>query len=47
MTENFWTTLKVSLVVDGAPGGGYALSIWMPTYLRTVRGLSSTSTGAS
>src|SRR5262245_46025791 len=28
-------------MVAGAPGGGYALSIWMPTYLRTVRGLSS------
>jgi hypothetical protein len=32
-------------MVAGAQGGGYALSIWMPTYLRTVRGLSSTSTG--
>jgi hypothetical protein len=28
-----------------AQGGGNALSIWMPTYLRTARGLSSTSTG--
>jgi sugar phosphate permease len=35
----------VSLMVAGAQGGGYALGIWMPTYLRTVRGLSSTSTG--
>ena len=42
---HFWTTVKVSLMVAGAQGGGYALSIWMPTYLRTVRGLSSTSTG--
>src|SRR5262249_52831639 len=32
-------------VADGCGGGGYALSIWMPTYLRTVRGLSLTSTG--
>ena len=32
-------------MVAGAQGGGYALSIWMPTYLRTVRGLSSISTG--
>jgi predicted MFS family arabinose efflux permease len=40
-----WTTVKVSLMVAGAQGGGYALGIWMPTYLRTVRGLSATSTG--
>jgi len=32
---------QLPLMVAGAPGGGYALSIWMPTYLRTVRGLSS------
>ena len=37
-----WTTVKVSLMVAGAQGGGYALGIWMPTYLRTVRGLSAT-----
>ena len=42
---HLWTTIKVSLMVAGAQGGGYALGIWMPTYLRTVRGLSSTSTG--
>jgi MFS family permease len=42
---HLWTTLKVSLMVTGAQGGGYALGIWMPTYLRTVRHLSSTSTG--
>ena len=40
-----WTTVKVSLMVAGAQGGGYALGIWMPTYLRTVRGLSATTTG--
>ncbi len=40
-----WTTVKVTLMVAGAQGGGYALGIWMPTYLRTVRGLSATSTG--
>jgi MFS family permease len=39
------TTIKVSLMVTGAQGGGYALGIWMPTYLRTVRHLSSTSAG--
>jgi MFS family permease len=42
---HLWTTVKVSLMVTGAQGGGYALGIWMPTYLRTVRHLSSTSTG--
>jgi len=35
----------VSLMVAGAQGGGYALGIWMPTWLRTVRGLSATDTG--
>jgi MFS family permease len=39
------TTVKVALMVTGAQGGGYALGIWMPTYLRTVRHLSATSTG--
>jgi MFS family permease len=42
---HLWTTIKVSLMVTGAQGGGYALGIWMPTYLRTVRHLSATSTG--
>jgi len=42
---HLWTTVKVSLMVAGAQGGGYALGIWMPTYLRTVRGLSATGTG--
>ena len=39
------TTIKVSLMVAGAQGGGYAIGIWMPTYLRTVRHLSATATG--
>jgi len=42
---HLWTTVKVALMVTGAQGGGYALGIWMPTYLRTVRHLSATSTG--
>ena len=42
---HLWTTVKVTLMVAGAQGGGYALGIWMPTYLRTVRGLSATGTG--
>src|ERR1700733_7214460 len=39
------TPIKVSLMVAGAQGSGYAIGIWMPTYLRTVRHLSATSTG--
>src|SRR5262245_21323149 len=42
---HLWTTIKVSLMVAGAQGGGYALGIWMPTYLRTVRGLSAPTAG--
>jgi MFS family permease len=42
---HLWTTIKVSLMVAGAQGGGYALGIWMPTWLRTARGLSATDTG--
>jgi MFS family permease len=40
-----WTTLKVAVMVTGAQGGGYALGIWMPTYLRTVRHISASGTG--
>jgi MFS family permease len=40
-----WTTVKVSLMVAGAQGGGYALGTWLPTYLKNVRGLSAPSTG--
>ncbi|HTB44738.1 MAG TPA: MFS transporter [Acetobacteraceae bacterium] len=41
-----WTTIKVSVMVAGAQGGVYAVQFWMPTYLRTVRHLSASSTGA-
>lgn len=40
------TTLKVSLLVTGAQGGSYALSVWLPTYLKTVRGISTIGTGS-
>jgi len=39
------TTWRVALMVTGAQGGGYALMIWLPTYLKTVRGVSSVGTG--
>jgi hypothetical protein len=42
---HLWTTVKVSLMVAGAQGGGYALGIWMPAYLREVHHLSAPSTG--
>ena len=32
-------------MVAGAQGSGYAIGIWMPTYLRTVRHFSATATG--
>jgi MFS family permease len=41
----FWLTVKTSLMVAGAQGGVFAVQFWMPTYLRTVKGLSSTGTG--
>lgn len=39
-------TLKVTLLVTGAQGGSYALSVWLPTYLKTVRGISTIGTGS-
>ncbi len=42
---HLWVTVKISLMVAGAQGGGYAIGIWMPTYLRTVREFSATATG--
>ena len=41
-----WTTVKTALMVAGAQGGVFAINFWMPTYLRTVKGLSSTGTGS-
>ena len=40
------TTLKLSMMVAGAQAGTYSISIWLPTYLKTVRGLSVEYTGA-
>ena len=41
------TTLFASLLATGALGGYYAITAWLPTYLKTVRGLSVQGTGAS
>ncbi len=39
------TTLLASLLATGAQGGYYAITTWLPTYLKTVRGLSVFNTG--
>jgi sugar phosphate permease len=39
------TTLLASLMATGMQGGYYAITIWLPTYLRSVRGLSVLDTG--
>jgi MFS family permease len=39
------TTLLTSLMAVGAQGGYYAITTWLPTYLKTQRGLSIFGTG--
>jgi len=39
-------TLLSSLLALGAQGGYYAITTWLPTYLKTTRGLSVLNTGA-
>jgi MFS family permease len=39
------TTVLASLLTIGTQGGYYAIMIWLPTYLKTVRGLSILGTG--
>jgi MFS family permease len=38
--DYFWTTVKVAVLATGATGGSYTFLIWLPTYLKTDRGLS-------
>ena len=40
------TTLLTALLAVGAQGGYYAVTTWLPTYLKTTRGLSVLNTGA-
>ncbi len=40
------TTLKAALLTTGAQGGYYAVATWLPTYLKTTRGLSVIGTGS-
>jgi MFS family permease len=39
------TTILASLLTVGTQGGYYAIMVWLPTYLKTVRGLSVLGTG--
>jgi MFS family permease len=39
------TTILASLLTIGTQGGYYAIMIWLPTYLKTVRGFSVLGTG--
>lgn len=39
------TTLLTALLSAGAQGGYYAITTWLPTYLKTARGLSVLNTG--
>jgi MFS family permease len=39
------TTILTSLLATGAQGGYYAVTTWLPTYLKTVRQLSVLNTG--
>ena len=39
------TTVLASLMATGMQGGYYAITTWLPTYLKTVRGLSVLDTG--
>jgi MFS family permease len=40
-----FTTLRASLLTTGALGGYYAITSWLPTFLKNERGLSVLSTG--
>jgi MFS family permease len=40
------TTWRVALMVTGAQGSSYAITTFLPTYLRTVRHLTSVGTGS-
>jgi MFS family permease len=40
------TTWRTTLMVVGATGGSNALLVWLPTYFKTVRQITTTGTGA-
>ena len=39
-------TLRLSIMLIGAQGGGWAVGTFLPTFLKTERGLSSVGTGS-
>ncbi|MSO99768.1 MAG: hypothetical protein EXR07_01770 [Acetobacteraceae bacterium] len=39
-------TLRLSIMMIGARGGGWAAGTFLPTYLKTVRGMTSVGTGS-
>ncbi len=41
----WWTTLRASLLATGTQGGYYAITTWLPTYLKTEQHLSVVGTG--
>jgi MFS family permease len=45
--ETLRTTILTSLLALGLQGGSYAVSIWLPTFLITVRHMSTAATGSS
>ena len=44
--EILWTTLRASVLATGVQGGYYAVTTWLPTYLKTERHLSVIGTGS-
>lgn len=40
-----WTTLRTALLATGTQGGYYAITTWLPTYLKTEQHLSVIGTG--
>ena len=44
--DMIWTTLRASILATGVQGGYYAVTTWLPTYLKTERHLSVIDTGS-
>ncbi|WP_069341177.1 MFS transporter [Pandoraea sp. ISTKB] len=40
-----WTTIKLAIFTTGCQGATYIYQVWLPTFLRTERGLSVVGTG--
>ncbi len=44
--QYLWTTIRLCVMITGIQGAATVIAIWLPTYLRTARGLSAVSTGS-